>query len=88
MLNKRLLSSKTNEESDNGVSAVKNRKKREVRNVLMKIVNRESSGFFNYSLYNKSHQKIFGHDEHILKFCLKDVIPRYLNDHIFMGLSR
>lgn len=89
MLKKRLTTT-TDEESDNDEKfrdrPTKARKKRR-NNIVEKILNRSSFGFFNKSISNKSHQKSFSSD-HVLKFCLKDIIPfRYINDHIFMGLT-
>lgn len=91
MIKKRLTNT-SDEESDNDedlrARPPKARKKR-INNptILSKVLNRQSSGFFNESIAHKSNQQSFGH-EHVLKFCLKEIIPfRYINDHIFMGLS-
>jgi DDB1- and CUL4-associated factor 15 len=90
MIKKRLTAT-SDEESDNGESLrgrpAKTRRKRVNKQILTRIINRSSTGYFSSSLNHKFHQKTFGSD-HVLKFCLKDIIPfRYLNDHIFMGLS-
>lgn len=89
MIKKRLTNT-SDEESDNDENlrfkASKVRKKRP-KHILSKILNRSATGFFNDCIHKRSHQKTFNHDN-VLKFCLKDIIPfRYLNDHIFMGLS-
>lgn len=55
--------------------------------IVSKILNRSATGNFNGSISSKSHHKTFKLDQ-CLKFCLKDIVPfRYLNDHIFMGLT-
>lgn len=90
MIKKRLTNT-SDEDSDDDesrpVRSAKTRKKQLNANVLRKILNRSATGFFNSSATHKSNQKCFSHDG-VMKFCLKDIIPfRYLNDHIFMGLS-
>lgn len=91
MIKKRLTNT-SDEESDNDEDfharpAKARRKRLNKQTILSKVLNRSSTGFFNQSIHNKSNQKTFSHDA-VLKFCLKDIIPfRYLNDHIFMGLS-
>lgn len=90
MIKKRLTNTSDDEsesEEKARVKSAKTRKKRANKHVLTKILNRSATGYFNSGINIRSHQKTFSH-EHVLKFCLKDIIPfRYLNDHIFMGLS-
>lgn len=87
MIKKRLTNTSDEDSDDDENRAVRSRKKQLNANVLRKILNRSATGFFNSSATHKSHQTSFTHDS-VLKFCLKDIIPfRYLNDHIFMGLS-
>lgn len=90
MIKKRLTNT-SDEDSDNDEET--NRKPQKTRRkrldksaILMKILNRSTTGFFNASLGSKSNQKTF--TQPTLKFCLRDIIPyRFINDHIFMGLS-
>ena len=58
------------------------------QNILLKILNRERSGYFNYEKL-KSHIKIpYKEIPTSLAFCLKDIVPVcYLENHIFMGLT-
>lgn len=88
MIKKRLTAT-SDEDSDNDeelrVRPAKARKKRKDSQIL-KILNRARSGYFNNSMNNKSNQKSIG-PEHVLKFCLKDIIPLRAHEHIFMGLS-
>lgn len=93
MIRKR-LKKKTNSSDDDSekddnellVRSTLSRQKRPGKSILTKVINRSSTGYFNFSISNKSHQKLFN-PNHVLQFCLKDVIPyRYL-DQIFMGLS-
>lgn len=90
MIKKRLTASSDDESDNDGHyrgRPAKARRKRVNKQVLAKIMNRSSTGFFSSSFQSKCHQKTLGSD-HTLRFCLKDIIPfRYLNDHIFMGLS-
>lgn len=86
MIKKRLTNSSDEDSADEKRNA-RPAKARKKRNILMKVLNREKTGFFNFSVKTKSNAKSFS-QENVLKFCLKDIIPfRYLNDHIFMGLS-
>lgn len=90
MIKKRLTNT-SDEDSDNDESlrvrpAKARRKRLNKQTILSKILNRSSTGYFNGSFDSKSNQWAFS--QPVLKFCLKDIIPfRYLNDHIFMGLS-
>lgn len=90
MIKKRLTNT-SDEDSDNDESlrvrpAKARRKRFNKQTILSKILNRSSTGYFNGSFDSKSNQWAFS--QPVLKFCLKDIIPfRYLNDHIFMGLS-
>lgn len=87
MIKKRLTNTSDEDSDGDEKLRAKPAKTRKKRNILSKVLNREKSGFFNYSVNSKSNSKTFSQD-HVLKFCLKDIIPfRYLNDHIFMGLS-
>jgi DDB1- and CUL4-associated factor 15 len=85
---KKRLTLKSDEESDgDDRDRFRREKKIKNQNILMKILNRESTGFFNQSQRSRCNNKELNRDT-TLKICLKDIIPfRYLNDHIFMGLS-
>jgi DDB1- and CUL4-associated factor 15 len=87
MIKKRLTNTSDEDSDADENLRAKPAKARKKRGILTKILNREKSGFFNCSANAKSNSQIFS-NESVLKFCLKDIIPfRYLNDHIFMGLS-
>lgn len=87
MIKKRLTNTSDEDSDADEKHRVKPARTRKKRNILTKILNRENSGYFNFSTNAKSNSKNFS-QENVLKFCLKDIIPfRYLNDHIFMGLS-
>ncbi|XP_053689538.1 uncharacterized protein LOC128738436 [Sabethes cyaneus] len=57
-------------------------------NVLLKVINRQHSGYFNTGLNKRSHQVAFREVPPHLTFCLKEIVPCcYLKGHVFMGLS-
>ncbi|XP_062534995.1 uncharacterized protein LOC134204184 [Armigeres subalbatus] len=57
-------------------------------NVLLKVLNREHSGYFNTGLNKRAHQEAFREVPSHLSFCLKEIVPYcYLQGHVFMGLS-
>ncbi|XP_055617132.1 uncharacterized protein LOC129762672 [Toxorhynchites rutilus septentrionalis] len=57
-------------------------------NVLLKVLNRQHSGFFSSGLNKRSHQAAFREVPEHLSFCLKEIVPYcYLQGHVFMGLS-
>ena len=88
MIKRRLASTSDEESLDSEYICVKAAKKqRRPQSILSKVLNRSSTGNFNCSFTCKSDQKHFKLEE-CSKICLKDIIPfRYLNDHIFMGLT-
>ncbi|CRL03889.1 CLUMA_CG017013, isoform A [Clunio marinus] len=90
MLKKRLINTSDDESEDDGKSCMKSVKSRKTlisSHVLSKVLNRSATSYFNSSFRSKSHQMSL-HQDNVLKFCLKDIIPfRYL-DHIFMGLTQ
>ncbi|XP_058057363.1 uncharacterized protein LOC131208582 [Anopheles bellator] len=58
------------------------------QNVLLKVLNREHSGYFTTGLNRRYHEEPFQEVPGHLQFCLKDIVPYcYLNNHIFMGLT-
>lgn len=87
MIKKRLNSNSDDESDGDENDRFRREKRMKNENILMKIINRGSTGFFNQSMRCRSNNKELNRDT-TLKICLKDIIPfRYLNDHIFMGLS-
>lgn len=90
MIKKRLKNTSDEESIGNENQFVKPAKKKrppQHQTILTKLLNRSTTGNFNCSITSKSHQRTFKPQEY-LKFCLKDIVPfRYLNDHVFMGLT-
>ncbi|EAT42239.1 AAEL006208-PA, partial [Aedes aegypti] len=57
-------------------------------NILLKVLNREHSGYFSTGLNKRSHREAFREVPSHLSFCLKEIVPYcYLQGHVFMGLS-
>lgn len=87
MIKKRLTSNSDEESDGDGRERTRRERRTKNRNIFMKILNRGSTGFFNQSMRCRSNNKRIDNDS-TLRICLKDIIPfRYLDDHIFMGLS-
>ncbi|XP_050068332.1 uncharacterized protein LOC126556847 [Anopheles maculipalpis] len=58
------------------------------QNVLLKVLNREHSGYLATGLNKRSHQQPFQEVPEQLQFCLKSIVPYcFLSGHIFMGLT-
>uniref|UniRef100_A0A182T5K7 DDB1- and CUL4-associated factor 15 WD40 repeat-containing domain-containing protein n=1 Tax=Anopheles maculatus TaxID=74869 RepID=A0A182T5K7_9DIPT len=58
------------------------------QNVLLKVLNREHSGYLSTGLNKRSHQQPFQEVPEQLQFCLKSIVPYcFLSGHIFMGLT-
>ncbi|XP_050087614.1 uncharacterized protein LOC126572392 [Anopheles aquasalis] len=58
------------------------------QNVLLKVLNREHSGYFSTGLNKRSHQQPYQEVPEHLQYCLKDIVPYcFLDGHIFMGLT-
>lgn len=75
---------KSENKKANKVHQIKQKKCSE--NIILKITNREKSGFFNASNNLKSHSSPYKEIPSSLSFCLKDIVPIcYLESHIFMG---
>lgn len=57
-------------------------------NVLLKVLNRQHSGYFSSGLNKRSHQAAFREVPEHLSFCLKEIVPYcYLQGLDWVGLS-
>ncbi|XP_055381054.1 uncharacterized protein LOC129611773 [Condylostylus longicornis] len=71
------------EESD-----YRNERNSKTENIVLKLFNRERTGYLNADIRSKCNQKAFSKVPNRLSFCLKDIVPYcYLQGHMFMGLT-
>lgn len=84
MIKKRLTPPSDEDSDGDQVRPMKNIK---TQNVFTKVLNRGSTGYFNSSMTARSNSTKFNNDS-LIKIYLKDIVPfRFLNEHIFMGLT-
>lgn len=72
---------------DYQLQAVNNKLRKKNENILKRLTNRESTGYFNNNLQHKSNLNAFEKIPEDLQFCLKEIIPYCYLNQVYMGLS-